>query len=51
MVLVNGCDTTMQTPSGSFPISSQRYQPDVIHPDGIHRLIDFQSEPGPDNEV
>ena len=47
MVLVNGFDAWVQTSNGTFPISSQRYQPDVIHPDGVGRLIDFQPEPWP----
>ena len=47
MVLVNGFDAWVQTASGTFPISSQRYQPDIIHPDGAARLIDFQPEPWP----
>ena len=47
MVLVNGFDAWVQTSNGLFPISSQRYQPDVIHPDGVTRLIDFQPEPWP----
>ena len=47
MVLVNGFDARVKTSSGVFPISSQRYHPDVIHPDGVARLIDFQPEPWP----
>jgi predicted glycogen debranching enzyme len=47
MVLVNGFDAWVQTNNGIFPISSQRYQPDVIHPDGAARLIDFEPEPWP----
>jgi len=47
MVLVNGFDAWVRTDSGTFPISSQRYQPDIIHPDGSTRLIDFQPEPWP----
>jgi predicted glycogen debranching enzyme len=44
MVLVNGFDAWVQTNNGIFPISSRRYQPDVIHPDGAARLIDFEPE-------
>ena len=47
MVLVNGFDAWVQTSNGTFPISSQRYQPDFIHPDGVDRLIDFEPEPWP----
>ena len=34
MVLVNGFDAWVETPRGTFAISSQRYGPDVVHPDG-----------------
>ena len=47
MVLVNGFDAWIQTSNGIFAVSSQRYQPDVIHPDGMSRLVDFQREPWP----
>jgi predicted glycogen debranching enzyme len=47
MVLVNGFDAWVQTANGTFPISSQRYQPNVIHPDGVGRLTGFQPEPWP----
>jgi predicted glycogen debranching enzyme len=47
VVLVNGLDVAVETGAGRFPISSQRYLPDVIHPDGIKRLEDFQPEPWP----
>ena len=47
MVLVNGFDAWVQTSNGTYPISSQRYQPDVVHPDGVGRLIDFHPEPWP----
>jgi predicted glycogen debranching enzyme len=47
VVLVNGFDAWIETESGIYPISSQRYAPDVIHPDGIKRLEDFQSKPWP----
>jgi len=32
MVLANGFDAWVETPVGTFSISSQRYAPDVIHP-------------------
>jgi predicted glycogen debranching enzyme len=47
MVLVNGFDAWVHTPGGTFAISSQRFQPDVIHPDGATRLTNFQAEPWP----
>ena len=47
MVLVNGFDAWVETPSGTFAISSQRYGPDVIHPDGASRIESFEYEPWP----
>ena len=46
-VLVNGCDAWVETPAGRFAISSQKYAPNVIEPDGHRRLVGFQSEPWP----
>src|SRR5256886_3479255 len=47
MVLVNGFDAWVETPPGTFAISSQRYGPDVIHPDGASRVESFEYEPWP----
>jgi len=47
MVLVNGFDAWVETPRGIFAISSQRYGPDVIHPDGASRIDSFGYEPWP----
>jgi predicted glycogen debranching enzyme len=47
MVLVNGFDAWVETPRGTFAISSQRYGPDVIHPDGATRIESFEYEPWP----
>jgi predicted glycogen debranching enzyme len=46
-VLVNGFDAWVETPAGRFPISSQRYTPDVTTPDGVGRLEGFTHEPWP----
>jgi predicted glycogen debranching enzyme len=57
MVLVNGFDAWVETPGGTFAISSQRYNPDVVHPDGASRIESFEYEPWPrwcykvDNEI
>lgn len=32
MVLVNGLDAWVETPTGTAALSSQRYLPDVVHP-------------------
>jgi predicted glycogen debranching enzyme len=47
MVLANGFDAWVETPSGTFAISSQRYSPDVIHPDGASRIESFEYNPWP----
>jgi len=47
MVLANGFDAWVETPSGTFGISSQRYGPDVIHPDGATRIESFEYDPWP----
>ena len=47
MVLVNGFDAWVETPSGTVAISSQRYGPDVIHPDGASRIESFEYNPWP----
>jgi len=47
IVLVNGMDAWLETPAGCFALSSQRYTPDTIYPDGWKRLVDFRAEPWP----
>src|SRR6184192_689550 len=47
MVLVNGFDAWIETPDGTFPISSQRYAPDIVHPNGASRIESFEYEPWP----
>jgi predicted glycogen debranching enzyme len=46
-VLVNGVDADVETVSGRFALSSQRYAPGVIHPDGSTRIVAFANEPWP----
>jgi predicted glycogen debranching enzyme len=47
IVLVNGFDAWVETADGRFAISSQRYAPDVTHPDGAARVTMFTREPWP----
>jgi predicted glycogen debranching enzyme len=47
MVLVNGLEVWLETPAGRFALSSQRYAPDVVHPNGHEQLVDFRAEPWP----
>src|SRR6266542_2369647 len=46
-VLVNGFDAWVTTPTGRFAISSQRYAPDVTHPDGASSIESFTADPWP----
>jgi predicted glycogen debranching enzyme len=47
MVLVNGFDAWVTTPAGRFALTTQRYSPDVLHPDGYRHIQSFTSEPWP----
>jgi predicted glycogen debranching enzyme len=47
IVLVNGFDTEVKTVRGNYAISSQIYSPGVVHPDGIHRIVEFRKDPWP----
>jgi predicted glycogen debranching enzyme len=47
MVMVNGFDAWVETAQGAFAISSQRYAPDVVHPDGASRIESFTCDPWP----
>lgn len=47
MVLVNGFDAWVTTPAGTFALSSHRYAPGVTHPDGVHRIANFEPDPWP----
>jgi len=47
VALVNGFDAWIDTPAGSYPLSSQRYVPDVIHPDGSSYITGFTTDPWP----
>src|SRR5262245_62189684 len=46
-VLVSGLDVAVSTRAGRFPISSQVYEPGVIHPDGLDRIESFEPDPWP----
>ena len=47
VVLVNGFDAWVDTPAGSFALSSQRYAPDVLYPDGAAHITGFTDDPWP----
>ena len=46
-VLVNGFEAWVETGDGRFPISSQAYAGDVVHPDGAARIVGFDPDPWP----
>ena len=47
MVLVNGFDAWIEVDGRRVALSSQRYAPDVIAPDGATRIVAFTHEPWP----
>jgi predicted glycogen debranching enzyme len=47
VMLVNGFEAWVETNAGRYAISSQRYSPDVEHPDGSRRLTAFINDPWP----
>jgi predicted glycogen debranching enzyme len=47
LILVNGIEAWVTTPSGNYPITSQRYMPDVVYPDGWRHLTRFSRDPWP----
>jgi len=47
VVLVNGLEVWIETGSGAVALSSQRYAPDVLHPDGAERVVEFTADPWP----
>jgi predicted glycogen debranching enzyme len=47
MVLVDGFDAWLDTPGGSFALSSQAYAQDVVSPNGATHIESFAREPWP----
>ncbi len=47
VVLVNGFDAWVDTPEGNFALSSQVYEPGVVHPNAWERIESFESDPWP----
>ena len=45
--LVNDIELWIDAPGGTFALSSHRYAPNVVYPDGAARLIGFEAEPWP----
>jgi predicted glycogen debranching enzyme len=46
-ILVNGFEAWVELPGATLAISSQRYNPDILYPDGASRLSSFRLEPWP----
>ena len=45
--LVNGFEAWVETGGKIIPITTQRYGPDVLHPDGADRMVSFDPSPWP----
>jgi predicted glycogen debranching enzyme len=45
--LVNGFEAWIETDRGNCFLTSQRYAPDIVYPDGMTRIRDFQVRPWP----
>jgi predicted glycogen debranching enzyme len=45
--LVNGFEAWVETNGKIIPITTQRYAPDVLHPDGADRIVSFDASPWP----
>jgi len=47
LVLVNGVEAMLELASGTMPLSTQRYAPDIVYPRGLDHLVAFAPEPWP----
>jgi predicted glycogen debranching enzyme len=47
VVLVNGFEAWVERAGRSTALTTQRYAPDVLHPDGASRIVSFVEEPWP----
>ncbi len=47
VVLVNGIEAWLDQENGPVALTSQRYQPGMVHPDGADRLASFAADPWP----
>ena len=43
VMLVNGLEAWVETPAERFALSSQRYVPGVVHPDGVSRIESYEN--------
>src|ERR1700722_3635070 len=47
VVLVNGVEAWAESPAGRYPLSTQRYLPNVVFPEGSRNLTSFSRRPWP----
>ncbi len=47
VLLVNGFEAWVDSETASYALTSQRYAPGVVHPEGSARIVRFRSEPWP----
>ncbi len=47
VVLVNGIEAWLEAHGERYPLSMQRYVPDVLYPDAVANQLDFTTEPWP----
>lgn len=47
LALVNGFDAWLDTPRGNYPLTSQVYDPGVVHPHAWDRIDAFEADPWP----
>lgn len=47
VALVKGFDAWIETPEGAWALTSHRYAPDVLYPDGAMRISAFACDPWP----
>jgi predicted glycogen debranching enzyme len=47
VLLVNGFDAWVETPTGTVALSSHDYDPGMVHPDGATRIVSFEWDPWP----
>lgn len=46
-LLVNGFEAWVETTNGTYQLTTQRYAPDVVYPQGYERIERFSTEPWP----
>ncbi|WP_027801138.1 amylo-alpha-1,6-glucosidase [Paraburkholderia dilworthii] len=46
-VLVNGVEAWLEADGERYPLTMQRYLPDVLYPDAVANVLDFTTEPWP----